>query len=252
MNNIAASNCRIDEIADGIFRISKPVPPADFPGGFTYNQFLILDEKPMLVHTGMNRIFPEVTEAIARVIPVERLRYVAFSHNEADECGALNAFLELAPDAVPVCGSIGARTAISDFSLRPPIGLKHGESISLGRHTVRWLDAPHVPHGWDCGYLFEELTATLFCGDLFTQSGEEHEPVVESDILASSEVLRKRVNYYSMSPDTKMLIARLADCKPGLLACMHGSAWRGNGSRLLMQLADALVPAQAPSEARLS
>ena len=118
--------------------------------------------------------------------------------------------------------------------------MRHGERLSLGRHTVQWLDAPHVPHGWDCGYMLEESTGTLFCGDLFTQPGETHEPIVETDILAPSETMRKRNNYYALSPDTRAILARLADTQPRMLACMHGSAWRGDCARMLGALADAL------------
>ncbi len=236
---------QIDEIAEGIYRISTPVAPSEFPGGFTYNQFVIDDDAPMLFHTGMNRIFPQVRAAVASIVPLERLRYVGFSHVEADECGALNAFLEAAPNAVPVCSAIGARVAIGDFSLRPPRGMKHGERLALGRHTMQWLDAPHVPHGWDCGYMLEELTGTLFCGDLFTQPGDQHAPVVDTDILAPSEAMRKRVNYYALGPETRPTLERIAQLRPRLLACMHGSAWRGDGARLLRSLADALDPPHA-------
>lgn len=240
MSSQAVSETRVDEIADGIYRISTPVPPADFSGGFTYNQFLIVDDEPLLFHTGMNRIFPAVRDAVARVMPLDRLRYVSFSHSESDECGALNAFLAVAPDAIPLCSVVGARTSISDYALRQPRGLRHGERLSLGRHTVRWLDAPHLPHGWDCGYLIEELTRTLFCGDLFTQPGAEHAPLTEADILGPSEAMRSKINYFSLSPDSRKLLRQLADTQPQLLACMHGSAWRGEGARLLMALADCL------------
>ncbi|MSQ72818.1 MAG: MBL fold metallo-hydrolase [Betaproteobacteria bacterium] len=239
MSTQAGTRTRVDEIADGIHRISTPVLPPDFPGGFTFNQFLIVDDEPLLFHTGMNRIFPAVRDAVAGIIPLERLRYVSFSHGEADECGALNAFLGVAPNAIPLCSLVAGRSAI-DYSLRPPRSMRHGERLSLGRHTVQWLDAPHVPHGWDCGYLFEELTRTLFCGDLFTQPGAEHAPLTEGDILASSEAMRSKMNYYALSRDTRKLLRQLADTRPALLACMHGSAWRGDGEQLLMALADAL------------
>lgn len=244
MSTQTGNETRIDEVADGIHRISTRVLPPDFPGGFTFNQFLVVDDESLLFHTGMNRIFPAVRDAVARIIPLDRLRHVSFSHNESDECGALNAFLEAAPNATPLCGAVGARTAISDHALRPPRGMRHGEHLSLGRHTVRWLDAPHVPHGWDCGYLFEELTHTLFCGDLFAQPGPDHEPLIDGDILGPSEALRSKMNYYSLSPDTRKLLRQLADTRPRLLACMHGSAWRGDGAKLLMALADSLEAAR--------
>jgi flavorubredoxin len=236
----ADSATRIDEIAAGIFRISTPVPAEQFPGGFTFNQFLIADETPMLFHTGMTRLFDPVRRAIERVLPVATLRYVGFSHYEADECGALNLFLDTAPQAVAVCSAVGARVTISDFAKRAPRGLKHGECLALGAHSMMWLDAPHLPHGWDCGYMLEQTTGTLFCGDLFTQPGESHPPVTEADILAPSESLRQRINYYALSPESRKLLAALAATQPRMLACMHGAAWRGDGAAMLMALADAL------------
>lgn len=236
---------RIDEIAPGIHRISTAVPPSAFPGGFTFNQFLIVDEAPLLYHTGMIRLFPAVRAAIETVLPLASLRYVSCSHFEADECGALNLFLDAAPQAVPLASMVGARTTVGEYASRPVRGLRDGERIVLGKRAVRWFDAPHVPHGWDCGYLFEETTATLFCGDLFTQPGESHAPLVDAatDILAASESMRARVNYYALSPDTRAILAKLADARPHTLACMHGSAWRGDGAAMLGRLADALQPA---------
>lgn len=231
---------RIDEIADGIHRISTAIPPSVFPGGFTFNQFLIAGDAPLLYHTGMIRLFPAVRRAIERILPLDRLRYISCSHFEADECGALNLFLDAAPDATAICSAVGARVTIGEYAIRPPQPMRHGERLSLGRHTVQWLDAPHVPHGWDCGYMLEESTGTLFCGDLFTQPGETHEPIVETDILAPSETMRKRNNYYALSPDTRAILARLANTQPRMLACMHGSAWRGDCARMLGALADAL------------
>jgi flavorubredoxin len=164
------SGTNLHEIASGIYRISTPIA---FPGGggFSFNQYLIADDEPMLFHTGMRQLFPVVQEAIRRVLPVERLRYVALSHFEADECGALNQFLAVAPHAVPVCSRIAAMVSIGDFADRPPRALADGEQLALGKHTVQWFDTPHVPHGWDCGLMFETTTRTFFCGDLFTQGG---------------------------------------------------------------------------------
>ena len=162
-----ASGTRVDEIADRIHRISVPVPPSEFPGGFTFNQFLIDDDEPLLYHTGLRAMFPLVRDAVASVLPLERLRHIAFSHYEADECGSLNPFLAAAPDAAPLCGEIAAVTSVQDMADRPPRVLDDGEALSLGDHTVQWLYTPHVPHAWECGHLFERSTATLFCGDLF-------------------------------------------------------------------------------------
>lgn len=232
------SGTRVDEIADGIYRISTPSDVV--PGGFTFNQFLIVDEAPLLFHTGLRKMFPQVREAVSRVIPVESLRYVAFSHVEADECGSLNEFLAAAPGAVPVCSRTAALVSVNDLADRPPRALADGETLSLGRHRVRWFDTPHLPHAWECGYLGEESTGTLLCGDLFTHPGNDVAPVTESDILGPSEQMRKAMDYYAHARDTRPIFQRLADFKPRTLALMHGSSWRGDGARLLLALADAV------------
>jgi flavorubredoxin len=240
-----ASSTRVDEITDGIFRISTPVPASVVPGGFTFNQYLIRDAAPLLFHTGPRMLFGAVREAIERVIPVATLRYVAFSHVEADECGSLNQFLAVAPQAVPLCGQVAAMVSIGDLADRPPRALADQERLALGQHAVQWIDAPHVPHGWECGYLSESTTRTLLCGDLFTQFGEEHPAVTEDDILEPSEAGRSAMDYYAHSPDTGRLLERLAGTAPTTLACMHGPAWRGNGAALLRRLAERLAEAPA-------
>jgi len=231
----------VDEVAPAIYRISTPVDVV--PGGFSFNQYLIVDEDPLLFHTGPRRMFPLVREAIASVMPVERLRWVGFSHFEADECGALNELLAAAPRAQPLCGSVAAMVSVNDAADRPPRALADGETVDLGRARVRWLDAPHLPHAWECGYLFEETNRTLLCGDLFTQPGAEHPPVTEGDILGPSETMRAAMDYFAHAPATRPLLEKLAQTKPRTLACMHGSAWSGDGGRLLLDLADALSPA---------
>ena len=225
---------RIDEIAAGIFRISTPV--SAIPGGFTYNQYLLVDEEPLLFHTGPRRMFPLVRGAIETVLPIERLRHVSFSHYEADECGALNEFLATAPHAAPLCGFVAAVVSVTDIADRPPRVMADGESVSLGRHTVRWFDTPHLPHAWECGFLFEETTRTLLCGDLFTQGGAEHPPLTGADILDSSEAFRKQMDYYSHTRNAPGMIERLAATGPRTLACMHGAAWEGDGAGLLRTL----------------
>ena len=236
----AQSRTRVDEIAPSVYRISTPVDV--LPGGFSFNQYLIADEEPLLFHTGPRRMFPLVREAIASVLPVERLRWTAFSHVEADECGALNELLAVAPSAQPLCGRIAALVSMNDLADREPRPLADGETLALGRARVRWLDAPHVPHSWECGYLFEETTGTLLCGDLFTQPGAEHEPLTRGDILGPSEAMRQAMDYYAHAEATRPLLAKLAATRPRTLACMHGSAWTGDGERLLLDLADAVAP----------
>ena len=185
-----ASSTRVDEIADGIFRISTPVPADIVPGGFTFNQYLIRDAEPLLFHTGPRMLFGAVSEAIGRIVPVATLRYISFSHVEADECGSLNQFLAAAPQAVPLCGRIAAMVSIGDLADRPPRALADQERLALGQHAVQWIDAPHLPHGWECGYLAETTTRTLLCGDLFTQFGEVHPAITDDDILEPSEAAR--------------------------------------------------------------
>ena len=232
------SGTNVNEIADGIFRISTPVEA--IPGGFTFNQYLIVDENPLLFHMGGRQLFPLVREAVASVMPLDRLRYLALSHFEADECGSTNEWLAAAPNAVPLCGKIAALTSVRDFADRPPREMADGEALSLGAHEVRWLDAPHLPHGWECGYLIEERTRTLLCGDLFTQPGAKPAPLTDSDILGPSEALRSHLDYFSHARNSGALIEKLAATRPAVLACMHGSAWRGDGAALLRELAGVL------------
>lgn len=233
------SGTRIDEIASGIYRINTPVRVDAVPGGFSFNQYLVVDETPLLFHTGPRRMFPLVREAIASVLPVERLRYVGFSHYENDECGALNLLLTAAPQAVPLCGRINAMINGDAFD-RPPRALADGETLALGARAVRWFDTPHLPHAWECGYLFEPHSRTLLCGDLFTQPGAGEAALTEGDILGPSEAMRKGLDYYAHARNTRALIERLAAEAPRTLACMHGSAWTGDASRLLRALADRL------------
>ena len=229
----------IDAIGEGLYRISTPVSPEVVPGGFTFNQYLLVDDAPLLFHTGLRGQFGSVSEAIATVLPVDRLRYVAFCHVEADECGALNEFLGAAPQAEALCSQVAAMTSIGDLADRPPRVIADGESLSLGKHVVEWLDAPHVPHAWENGFLFEKTTRTLFCGDLFTQGGDEHEPMAD-DILEGSEQMRANMDYFAYGANTRPVLERLAALEPRVLACMHGSAYQGDGGALLRELADAL------------
>jgi flavorubredoxin len=233
------SGTNVHEVAEGIYRINTPVV-IEGAGGFSFNQYLIVDDEPLLFHTGPRRMFPLIREGVASVLPVEKLRYIAFSHVEADECGSLNEWLAAAPQSVPACGTIAAMVSIGDLADRAPRPLADGERLSLGRHTVRWFDAPHLPHGWDCGFLAEERTATLLCGDLFTQGGADLPPVTESDILGPSEGFRRQMDYFSHATNTWVMLEKLALSNPKTLACMHGSAWRGDGAALLRALAEEL------------
>ena len=228
------SGTNIQEVANGIYRINTPVP------GFSFNQYLIVDDAPLLFHTGMRQMFQLVREAVASVMPVEQLRYVSFSHVEADECGSLNQWLAVAPQAVPVCGTVAAMVSVNDLADRAPQVLADGEVLSLGTRQVQWFDTPHLPHGWECGYLLEQHTRTLLCGDLFAQGGNEQPALTTADILAPSEAFRQQMDYYAHSPQQAALLARLAATNPTTLACMHGSAWQGDGAQLLQGLAESL------------
>jgi len=238
-NSISGTN--VHEIADDIFRINTPIaiPGA---GSFSFNQYVIVDDEPLLFHTGPRKMFPLVREAVESILPAATMKYISFSHFEADECGSLNEWLAVAPEAVPLCSAIGAMVSIGDVADRAPRGLADGETVSLGKHTMRWFETPHMPHGWDCGLIMDETTSTLFCGDLFTQGGGAELPAItESDILGPSEAFRKPLDYFSHTPDVRPLIEKMAVANPSTLACMHGSAWRGDGAALLRALADELA-----------
>jgi flavorubredoxin len=234
------SGTNVHEIADGIYRISTPVL---FENGnsFSFNQYLINDDEPLLFHTGPRKMFPLVREAVESIVSVELIRYIGFSHVEADECGSLNEWLAVAPRSIPLCGTVAAMVSIEDLADRSPRALADDEVISLGKHRVRWFDAPHLPHAWDCGFLTEELTKTFLCGDLFTQGGADLPPITDSDILGPSEEFRKIMDYFSYTKNTRAMLERLALTEPTTLACMHGSAWSGDGAKLLKDLADSLT-----------
>lgn len=235
----AETGTNVHEIADGIYRINTPVaiPGA---GKFSFNQYLIVDEEPLLFHAGLRKMFPLIQEAVQSILPVKQLRYIAFSHVEADECGSLNHWLAAAEQAVPLCGSVAAMVSIEDLADRHPTAMADNERLCLGKHTVRWFDTPHLPHAWECGFMLEETTSTLLCGDLFTQGGSGKDPIIESDILGLSESFRKKMDYYSHTKNAHTMLERLASTNPTTLACMHGSAWRGDGAGLLRALDVAL------------
>lgn len=235
----APPSTNVHEIADGIYRISTPV---EIPGGaFSFNQFLIADEQPLLFHTGPRKLFPLVREAVETILPAATLRHIAFSHFEADECGSLNEWLAAAPASAPLCGAVAAMVSVDDVADRPARALQDGEAVTLGRHSVKWIEAPHLPHAWECGYLMETTTGTLLCGDLFTQPGAGLPAVTEADILGPSEAFRQQMDYFSHTKNARELLEKLAAEGPRTLACMHGSAWTGDGAALLRQLGERLA-----------
>lgn len=233
-------NTSIHRIAADTYRINTAMPDM-IPGGFSFNQYLVVDEMPLLFHTGPKKLFALIRDQIETVIPVSSLRYIAFSHVEADECGSLAEFLAAAPGARPVCSNIAAMVSVADMVDVEPVGMQDGEIIELGRHRLMWQTTPHLPHGWECGYFFDLTTKTLFCGDLFTQPGIGETPLVTDDILGPSEAFRAGMDYYAHSRNTQDMLNKLADLEPELLACMHGSAWSGDGGNLLRRLGTSLA-----------
>lgn len=228
---------RVDEIAEGIFRISTYVAEVAPPAGFTFNQFLILADEPLLFHTGQRRLFSAVRDAVARLTAPERLRWIGFGHVEADECGAMNLWLAAAPQAEVAHGALGCDVSLNDMADRPPRMLADGEAIDLGGKRVRYIDTPHTPHGWEAGLLFEETTGTLLCGDLFTQTGGG-DALTESDIVGPAASAEDLFRFSSLHPDMGATIRRLAPLAPKTLALMHGPAFAGDGAAALEALAD--------------
>jgi flavorubredoxin len=224
------------EIADGIYRFSTLVPEVAAPAGFTFNQFLLLADEPMLFHCGGRGLFSLVSHAVAAVIPLERLRWISFGHVESDECGSMNQWLAAAPKAEVVHGQTACMVSLNDLADRPPRALIDGEMLDLGGKRVRWLDTPHVPHGWEAGLIFEETAKTLFCGDLFTQIGSGS-PLVETDILAPAIATEDMFHSMCLGPNTGPVIRSLADLAPMTLATMHGSSFSGDAAGALRGLA---------------
>jgi len=230
----------VSEFAPDIFRICNYLPDL----GMQFNQFLVRDQEPLLYHTGMKAMFGVVREAIAKVIDPARLRWISFSHFEADECGALNEFLAIAPGAQPLCSFVGAMVSVNDFASRPARGLEDGEVVTTGARRFRFIRTPHLPHTWEAGHLFEETTRTLFCSDLFHQDGEL-EPLIESEpeLLerARKTLVRYQAgpfsNYLPFTTMTEGLLAKLAALKPSVIAAMHGSTFKGDGERAIGDLA---------------
>ncbi len=227
---------KTDEIAAGVYRFSTAVSGIG-PEPFTFNQFLIDADEPMMFHLGHRRMFDAVSEAVARVIPLARLRHLGFGHVEADECGSMNAWLAAAPNALIVHGRTACQVSLDDLADRPPRPLADGEVIDLGGKRMRWIDTPHVPHGWEAGHFWEETGATLFCGDLLTHGGDGP-ALVETDITAPAIAMEAMFHAMSMAPATAPTLQRLADLKPVTLALMHGSTFRGDGAGALLSLAD--------------
>lgn len=228
----------VDEIADGVYRLTTWVPEIAPPAGFTLNQFLIDAEEPLLFHTGPRGMFPLVSEAVARVLPVDRVRWITFGHVESDECGSMNEWLAAAPQAEVAHGMIGCLVSLNDLADRPPRPLADGEVLDLGGKRVRHVDTPHVPHAWEARVLYEETTGTLLCGDLFAHVGNGP-AVTTDDIVEPAMEGEAMFRSTSLAPDTAVVMRRLGELAPTTLALMHGSSFSGDGAKALGDLAAA-------------
>jgi flavorubredoxin len=228
---------RTDEIADGIYRISTMHMEVSPPMGMSFNEFLILGDEPMLFHCGHRAMFPQISAAVARVVPLDRLRWIAYSHVEADECGALDEWLAAAPSATVAHGAVGCNIWLNDAAARKPRSLVDNEVLDLGGKRIRHLDTPHVPHGWDARMLFEESTGTLLCSDLFGHVGSGP-AMTESDIVGPAIVAQSKSKAMSLTPATVPTLRRLAALRPERLALMHGSSYAGDAAAALGALAD--------------
>jgi flavorubredoxin len=228
---------QVDEIASGIYRLSTFVPEIG-PTGFTFNQFLIDAGEPLLFHCGPRQMFPLVSEAVASVVPVDRLRWITFGHLESDESGSMNDWLAAAPNSEVAHGMTGCMVSLNDLADRPPRALADGEVLDLGGKRVRHLDTPHVPHNWEARVLFEETTKTLLCGDLGSSLGAGP-AVTEDDIVGPALEAEDLFQASCLTPATAPIMRRLADLEPTTLAIMHGSSYTGDGGAALRALADA-------------
>lgn len=227
---------RVDEIAEDIYRLSTAV--TDIPGGFTFNQFLLKADEPLLFHTGPRGMFPLVRSAVERVLPLSELRWLSFGHFEADECGSMNDWLHEVPDLTVAAHDLACMISVGDQAVRPPHPLEGGAVLDIGGRRLQLVPTPHVPHGWESALLFELETRTLLAGDLFTQGGDPP-PVTEQDLVESSVAQEAMFSYTSPTPLYGSTLRQLAELEPATIACMHGSSYRGDGAAALRALADA-------------
>jgi flavorubredoxin len=227
---------RTDEIAERIYRFSTFVPEIAAPAGFTFNQYLIDADEPLLFHCGPRLMFPLISAAFSTVMPIERLRWIAFGHVEADECGSMNLWLSAAPKAQVVHGHTACMVSLNDLADRAPRPLANGEVLDLGGRRARYIDTPHVPHAWESGLFYEETTGTLFCGDLLTHLGQG--PAITNDSIVEAAIATEDAfKATSLTPATGPTIRMLAALKPRRLAVMHGSCYAGDCATQLMKLA---------------
>jgi flavorubredoxin len=229
---------KVTEIATDVFRISTYIPQA----GLQFNQFLVKDQEPLLFHTGLKGLFQPIRDEVAKLIPLSELKWIAFSHFEADECGSLNDWLQVSPSATALCSIVGANVSVNDFAIRPPRSLKHKEILNTGKYRFRFFQTPQVPHAWDAGLMFEEVNGTLFCSDLFHQNGDV-EPTSNSSVI---ERMRQMFLDYQKGPlayymqytkHTDKTLRSLADLSPKACATMHGSTYLGDGKSAILEMA---------------
>jgi flavorubredoxin len=228
---------RTDEIAERIYRVSVFLPNGAGGAGFMFNHFLIVADEPLLFHCGLRKMFPLVSAEVAKIIPLTRLRWISFGHFEADECGSMNEWLAAAPHAEIMHGQTGCRVSIADMADRPPRVLENNEIVDIGGKRLRYIDTPHVPHGWDAGVIFDETTGTLFCGDLFARTGNGP-PLTDKDIVEPAMEAEDLFTLTSLGPATAPNIRGLAELKSRTLALMHGSSFTGDAAGALHALAD--------------
>ena len=228
----------VHEIADGVYRLSTTVQEAA-PGGFTFNQYLLDGDEPMLFHTGARGLFPLVSEAVGKVIDVTKLRWVSFGHVESDESGSMNQWLAAAPAAEVAFNPLGVMVSLNDLADRPPVMIDPEATYDIGGHRMRYIPTPHVPHGWEAQVVFDEATRTLFSGDLFTQTGEGPAIVHDADIIQPAIDAEDLFGATSLTAQTAPTIRRLAELEPRTIALMHGPAFAGDCRRALLDLADA-------------
>lgn len=228
----------ITEIAPDLFRLSVYLPGLDMQ----FNHFLVRDEQPLLFHAGLKAMFPELKEAVGRLIDPAKLRHIGWSHFESDECGGLNEWLQIAPQAQPVCTLVGKLVSVDDFALRPAFGMTPDDVLTTGKYRFRFHRSPHIPHGWDAGVLFEETRKTLFCSDLFHHFGDVA-AVTSSDLIGPTQTAMKQMQtgplagYMPYTRQTEGVLRGLADLKPEALAVMHGSSFVGPAGGMLRDLA---------------
>lgn len=235
------STARIDEIAPDLFRLSVYVPAFDMQ----FNHFLVRDEQPLLFHAGLKGMFPALREAVGKLMDPAKLRHIAWSHFESDECGALNDWLQRAPQAQPVCTLVGKLVSVDDFAIRPAFGMTPDDVLVTGKYRYRFHRSPHIPHGWDAGVLFEETRKTLFCSDLFHHFGDVA-PATSSDLIEPTQKAMQQMQhgplagYMPYTRQTEGVLRSLAALKPETLAVMHGSSYLGPSDRLLTDLASVI------------